>query len=252
MNRKQLIIEITESRMAAFVSSDGTLAPLAERICTNRSDEGYKQTLRDLVDDCGDLNGFEAYSCSFSDPKCTLVPMSLFSESTPEALLGLTVQEQLPKGETDYNRLPEWNIVNVYYLPSWVKSVLILKAPRIVIQHELTHLLRFLNTGSSVPLRTHFILQENHFCCVVRKDGQIVHASYQGYQTAEDVLYHLLYCFQHEEITVKGEIFIHASTEQQLEKAKQLSELAGSVQSLQQQKITTHFREHLLFQELCV
>lgn len=252
MNKKQLIIEITDSRMAAFASEAGKATLLAERMCVNKSDEGYKHTLRDLVDACGDLNAFEAFSCSFSDPKSTLVPMALFAESSPEALLGLTLHQPIPKGETDYNRLPEWNIVNVYYLPNWVKSALILKIPRVVIQHELTHLLRHLNTGSAVPLRTFFILQENHFCCMIRKDGQIVHASYQSYQTAEDVLYHLLYCFQHGEIAAKGEIFLHASTETALEKARQVTQLAANVELLKQQKITVHLQEHLLFQELCV
>jgi hypothetical protein len=252
MEKTQLIIEINEVRMSAFRLQSGKLTALASANCTNRTDTGYKQTLQDLLAQCGSLDAFDAFSCAYSTPKCTLVPMSLFSESKPEVLLGLTVHQDIPRGETDYNRLPEWGIVNVYHMPLWIKSALIVKIPRIVIQHEMTHVLRYLNTGSAVPLRTHIIVQENHFCCVVRKGGAIVHASYQAYQTPEDVLYHLLYCYQHEEITSKGEIFLHASTEALAEVTKKLRSLAEKIELFKVQTMTLHLQEHLKFQLLCV
>jgi len=252
MEKTQLIIEINEARMSAHKLDNGTLELLAGSVCTNRTDAGYKQTLQDLIAQCGNTDSFDTFSCSWSDHRTTLVPMSLFGESKPELLLGLTVHQEIPKGETDYNRLPEWNIVNVYYMPLWIKSALIVKIPRIVIQHELTHLLRFLNTGSTIPLRAHVIMQETHFCCVIRKDGQIVHASYQSYQTPEDVLYHLLYCYKHAGIASKGELFLHAATDSIFSKTEQLKTLAGKLDTFNHQTITVHLQEHLKFQTLCV
>jgi len=252
MEKTQLIIEINEARMSAFRLENGTLTSLASTVCANRTDAGYKQTLQELIAQCGHTDLFDSFSCSYSTPKCTLVPMSLFGESKPELLLGLTVHEEVPRGETDYNRLPEWNIVNVYHMPLWIKSALIVKLPRIVIQHELTHVLRHLNTGSAVPLRAHIILQETHFCCVIRKDGNIIHASYQAYQTPEDVLYHLLYCYQSAEIETKGELFLHASTTALAEKTAEVKTLAEKIALLKPQIITVHLQEHLTFQKLCV
>jgi hypothetical protein len=252
MDKTQLVFEINASRMSAFRLQDGSVTPIASLSCTSKSDIGYKETLQELIAACGNPDQYETFSCSYSREQATLVPMLLFGESKPELILNLTSHNEIPREETDYNRLPEWNIVNVYRMPMWVKSALIIRIPRVVIQHELTHVLRFLNTGSAIPLRTQVILQEGHFCIVVRKDGQIAHASYQTYQSAEDLLYHLLYTWQQLDITGKGEIFLHASTEELQATAIRVQELAGSVELFQPQTITTPLREHLKFQSLCV
>jgi hypothetical protein len=252
MDKNQLAIEINGERMSAFRLSGGTAEPVASMTCANKSDSGYKQTLQELLAACGNPDNYDSFSCSYSREQCTLVPMMLFGESKPELILNLTAHLPIPKEETDYNRLPEWSIVNVYRIPMWVKSALIVKIPRVVIQHELSHVLRYLNTGSTIPLRTHVILQESHFCMVARKDGQIAHASYQSYQSAEDVLYHLLYAYQKLGITTKGEIFLHASSEELRTVAGNVKTLAASIEQLRVQTITTHLYEHIQFQTLCV
>lgn len=252
MEKTQLVLEINAQRMSAFRLVDREISPILSLACTNKSDHGYKQTLQELVAACGNPDDYTAFSCSYSQEQSTLVPMLLFGESKPELLLNLTTHHEISKEETDYNRLPEWNIVNVYRMPMWIKSALIIKIPRVVIQHELTHVLRFLNTGSTIPLRTQIVLQEGHFCMVVRKDGQIAHASYQSYQSAEDILYHLLYTYQQQDITAKGEIFLQAGTDELQAIAEQVKTLAASVALLQPQTITTHLHEHLKFQSLCV
>lgn len=178
--------------------------------------------------------------------------MMLFGDAKPESILNLTVQEELPLGEIDYNRLPEWSIVNVYHVPMWVKSALIIKIPRIVIQHELSHVFRQLNTGSTIPLRSIVVLHEQHFCAVIRKDGAIAHASYQSYETPEDVLYHLLYAYRQLQIDKKGELFLHAGTEDLQSTAEKIRSLAAGVQQFSDQKITVHLFEHQQFQTLCV
>jgi hypothetical protein len=252
MEKTQLVLEINSVRMSAYRLQHGLLNPVASRSCTNKSDNGYKETLKELVAACGNTDLYDSFSCSYSQEQATLVPMMLFGESKPELILNMTAHQPVPKDEIDYNRLPEWNIVNVYRMPGWIKSALIVKIPRVVIQHELTHVLRFLNTGSTIPLRAQVILQEGHFCLVVRKDGQIAHASYQSYQSAEDLLYHLLYTYQQLEISSRGEIFLHTSTEELRTIAEQVKTLASSVALFQSQTITTHLGEHLKFQALCV
>lgn len=252
MDKTQLAIEINPQRMSAFEVKDQTSTLVASRICTNKSDSGYKQTLLELIADCGNTDRFDTFSCSYSQEQSTLVPMSLFGESTPENIINLTSHQAIPKDEIDYNRLPEWNMVNVYRLPMWIKSALIIKLPRIVIQHELSHILRFLNTGSTIPQRSQLILQEDHFCLVVRKDGQIVHASYQFYQSAEDVLYHLLYTYQQLNISSKGELFLQTSTEALHQVAEEVAKLAKTITQFEAISITTSMNDHLKFQSLCV
>lgn len=252
MDKTQLAIELTEESMSAYAISGSSSQLLSHINCTVKTDTGYKETLRELLAACGDMDRFSAYSCSWSQPQCTLVPMLLFASSTPQDLLNFTCHTEIPKDEIDYNRLPEWSIVTIYRIPMWIKSVLIIKIPRIVIQHELSHVLRQLSTGSTIPQRSVLILQENHFCLVVRKNGVIAHSSYQVYQSPEDVLYHVLYTYQQLELQSKGELYLHTRHDKGWETAEKLNSMVTGIKELAEIKLSIHRYEHLQFQTLCV
>lgn len=252
MDKTQLAIELTEDSMSAFALTGSSTELLSTINCNVKTDLGYKETLQDLLTACGNLDRFDTYSCSWSQPQSTLVPMLLFASSTPQDILNFTCHSEIPKDEVDYNRLPEWSMVNVYRIPMWIKSALIIKIPRVVIQHEMTHILRQLNTGSAVPQRSILILQENHFVLVVRKNGQIAHASYQVYQSPEDVLYHVLYTYKQLELQSKGELFVHSRHDKGVEVAEKLSQLTSGIRELSEIKLTVHRYDHLQFQTLCV
>jgi len=252
MDKTQLAIEINSTRMSAFRINGTSISLIESQNCVNKSDLGYKETLKELLTACGNMDQFEAFSCSYSQEQSTLVPMLLFGESKPDALLNFTSHQAIPHDEIDYNRLPEWNMVNVFRLPMWIKSALVIKIPRIVIQHELSHVLRFLTTGSTIPQRSQLILQEGHFCLVVRKDGVIAHGSYQSYQSAEDILYHILYTYQQLAITTKGELFIQAGTVALKTTADEIQQLMQPIPIFQPITVTTHLHEHIKFQTLCV
>ena len=206
-----LILEITQQNIAAFQYSGSDIQLLEKAPCTKRTDVGYKEVLTQVIEKIGNLDRFENYSCSYFAPEFCLVPNSLFAASTPETLLQYTNHKTISKSDVDYNRLPEWSSVIIYQLPMWVKSVLILKAPRIVIQHEIAHILRQLTTGSVIPLRSHLVIHEEQFSLVVRKDGNIAHTSIQEYQSEEDIVYHLATVFSQLKIDSKNELFIHGT-----------------------------------------
>ena len=207
----QLILEITQQSIAAFQLAGSEIQLLEKANCTKRTDAGYKEVLTLVIEKIGNLDRFENFSCSYFAQEFCLVPNSLFAASTPETLLQFTAHKTISKSDTDYNRLPEWTSVIIYQLPMWVKSVLILKAPRIVIQHEIAHILRHLTSGSLIPLRSHLVMHEEQFSIVVRKDGNIAHASIQEYQTEEDIVYHLATFFNQIKIDSNNELFIHGT-----------------------------------------
>jgi hypothetical protein len=228
------------------------IAPISTVQCTVKTEIGYKESLLQLLSQLGDLNQYEQCSCSFVSPYFTLVPSALFASSKPEELLQFTVEHAVPKGETDYNRLPEWNLVVIYQMPLWVKSALVVKMPRIVIQHELAHVLRHMNTGSTIPLKTQIILQENTFSIVIRKEGLIAHASVQEYQNAEDILYHLMICYKRLEITTKSQIALSSSTDEANIISEKVIELSKKVQDFSIHTFQASTHSHLQFQALCV
>lgn len=248
----QLILEITQQSIAAFQLAGSEIQLLEKVSCVKKTDAGYKEVLSQVIEKVGNLDRFEHFSCSYFGQEFCLVPNSLFSASDPETLLHYSVHKTISKSDVDYNRLPEWNSVIVYQLPMWVKSVLILKAPRIVILHELTHVLRYLTTGSLIPLRSHLVLHEEQFSLVVRKDGNIVHTSIQEYQNEDDIVYHLATVFTQLQINSKNELFIHG-TGDPVEKIQQKLELQlKRINLFEWSKIELQPSNHLQFQTLCV
>lgn len=248
----QLILEITQQSIAAFRFDGSEIRLLEKAPCTKRTDAGYKEVLTQVIEKIGDLDRFENFSCSYFSQEFCLVPNSLFAASTPETLLQYTAHKTISKSDVDYNRLPEWSSVIIYQLPMWVKSVLILKAPRIVIQHEIAHVLRQLTTGSLVPLRSHLVMHEEQFSLVVRKDGNIAHTSIQEYQSEEDIVYHLATVFTQLKIDSKNELFIHGTGEQIENTQKKLETHLRKINLFEHSKVELQPTSHLQFQTLCV
>ncbi|WP_341903639.1 DUF3822 family protein [Fluviicola taffensis] len=248
----QLIIEITQQSIAAFQLTGNEIQLLEKVNCTKRTDVGYKEVLTQVIEKIGNLDRFENFSCSYFAQEFCLVPNSLFSASTPETLLQYTVHKPISKSDVDYNRLPDWSSVIIYQLPMWVKSVLILKAPRIVIQHEIAHILRHLTTGSLIPLRSHLVIHEEQFSFVVRKDGNIAHTSIQEYQSEEDIVYHLATVFTQLKIESKNELYIHGTGEQVEGIQKRLETHLKKIKLFEQSKIEIQVSNHLQYQTLCV
>lgn len=248
----QLILEITTENLAAFSWNGSELRALGTVVCTKKTDIGYKDALHELLNQIGDFDRFESFSCSYFSSLCTLVPNALFSVSKPDEILQFSFQSEIAKSDVEYNRLPEWNMVLIYALPLWIKSVLILKTPRIVIQHEWAHLLRLLAGGSTIPTKSVLIAHEDSFTFVVRMNGQILHASVQEYQTAEDILYHVTNSFQQLNVQGKNELMIHFQNEELATKLKSLPDLFNRITLFKESKIQTGVQTHLQMQTLCV
>lgn len=248
----QLILELTEQRFSAFSLNGEQLEQLTDISCVQRNAAAYKENLLMLLTQIGDLDRFEEFTCAYSSPYFSIVPASLFAASNPEELLQFTIADPLPKGETDYNRLPEWSMVVLYHMPLWVKTVLFPKMPRIMIQHEMAHVLRYMNSGSTFGGKTVVVIQEDHFACMVRNSGQIAHASVQEFQESQDIAYHLLNTLQKIALTGSQEIIISASTEKNVQKGRELMDMLKRIEFFSGHPIHLKYQFHLQFQALCV
>lgn len=248
----QLIFEITSSRICAFQWDGSSLLPLQSLPCLNKTDFGYKETFLELIAALPTSSNYTNFSCSYASTHFTLVPTPLFATNKADKLLQFTQSEIIPKGETDYNRLMEWNVVAVYQLPLWIKSVLIVKYPRIVIQHELTHVLRSLQVGPQSITKIEIVLQEEIFLIVIRKESTIVHATAHVYQAIEDVLYQTLTCIQKLIITEKIVVSISASQQEIVAKATHFVTLASKLPPFESATFDISPTKHIQHQILCV
>lgn len=164
---------------------------------TDKQDYRYKAQLEDFWTQTGwkELD-FEKVSLSWSEKQTTIVPANVFNESDKNALFSLTFGNKTPMNEIDYNRLPMQGVVNVYSIPSWVKSFFVLHFPRIVMQHEGSHLIRGVFEGQTFKLKTKLILHKEHFLLLVVKENNLKFYSAFEWATLEDIVYYYSYTIQ--------------------------------------------------------
>src|SRR5690554_7703273 len=79
---------------------------------------------------------YEEYTMAWGTQKQTLVPLSVFNESSARSIFQLMFGEGTDENMIDFNRLMELSMVSVFEIPDWVKSFFIIRFPQIVFKHE--------------------------------------------------------------------------------------------------------------------
>ncbi len=167
----------------------------------DKQDYRYKEQLEVQLEEIGLKNkSFEEQTLSWTGFCSTLIPNSIFSESKPETLYRLCFGNETPSAHIDYNRIPEQGLVNVYEIPEWVKSFFTLKYPRIVVQHEGSHLLRGIFFGSIFKLRSLVAIHANHFLLCIVKENKLLYYSAFDYSELDDIIYHFIFTLQQKEL----------------------------------------------------
>ncbi|MCH2225218.1 MAG: DUF3822 family protein [Crocinitomicaceae bacterium] len=144
---------------------------------------------------------FQDVTLSWSEKKSTLVPSSVFSESSPLLIFGLCFGKQTSADEIDYNRISELSVVNIFEIPLWIKSFFVVKFPRVILQHEGTHVLRKTMDHNAFKLKATAIVHQDFFQLSIVKHNQLEFYSFFDMQSAEDVIYHLLFVLQQKELS---------------------------------------------------
>ncbi len=148
---------------------------------------------------------FDEVTLSWSSDKTTLVPNSIFSESSPQAIFELCYGKN--EADVDYNRISELSVVNVYEIPEWIKRFFVIKFPKINIQHEGSMVLRKVLNENAFKLKCSIIIYRNHFQFIISKHNELTFYSNFEYQAPEDIIYHVMFVLQQKELlTEQGSI----------------------------------------------
>ncbi len=163
----------------------------------DKSDFGYKDQL-DVFLNKTDFRvlDWDDYSLSWFSEKTTVLPSSIFSETNAQSVFELAFGTETPENDIDFNRLPELAGVNVYEIPVWVKSFFVTRFPRMVLQHEGTHIIRGLMEGPKYKLKIVLSLQETQFLLAAVKESELKYYNTFEYETIEDVIYHVAHLLQ--------------------------------------------------------
>lgn len=252
MAKNHLAIDINFSAVR-FVKLSGDFV-LNEKtfVFTDKQDYRFKQQLDEFWTSTDwKESDFDEVSLSWSGSQTTLSPVNVFNESNKEAIFHLSFGSQIQNDEIDYNRLPIQGVVNVYAVPLWVKSFFVLRFPRIVIQHEGTHLIRGIFAGQTFKLKTKIVLHESHFLISIVKENNLKFYSSFEWNTLEDIVYY--YTFSLQQLgyaTELNDLELSAGAGATID----LEKLKTTLETLHKDKISVQISNHLVekYQQLCV
>jgi len=201
MMKSQLTIEVADQHIQ-FTSFKNN--SIQQQITTqiNWSDETiFKEELSDCFEKNSFLsNDFDEISLSYASKESSLVPNSIFADSSPSAIYKLCFNDVTEKNSVDFNRISELSIVNIYAIPNLIKRFFVIKFPRIIIQHEGTHGLRKILNSNTFHLKVSLLFHEDYFCMTIVKHSNLEFYSFFDYQNDDDIIYHVLFALQQKEL----------------------------------------------------
>ena len=195
-----LSIELSEHGIRTVIL-ENNLAKVVHEEFTDKQEHRIKEHLKVFFDKTGLRTAhFDEHIVSWSAQKSTLIPSNVFSESNPDALYRLCFGKTQESGTIDYNRIPEHGIVNLFHLPSWVKSFFVLNFPKSIIQHEGTHLLRGILSQNAFRLKASLLVYPGYFLMTLVKENKLLFYSQFDQLSPEDITYHTLFVLQQKEL----------------------------------------------------
>lgn len=166
------------------------------------SDDSKIAVLKKHFNDVSFLNeDFDDITLSWSFKRTTLVPNAIFADSKPTDIFELCYGKESLNYDIDYNRISELGVINVYEIPEWIKHFFVIKFPRIIIQHEGSHIVRQNLAENAFKLKGTVVLYQGYFHLTIVKHNNIEFYSSFDYQNHEDVIYHLMFALQQKEMT---------------------------------------------------
>ena len=197
-----LAIQVAIDGIHAVVIKDGIATTTSRLFFETTNDAKIKEQLSsEFESNSSYASDFDEITLSWSSDKTTLVPNSVFSESSAQAIFELCYGKN--QVDVDYNRISELSVVNVYEIPEWIKRFFVIKFPRINIQHEGSMILRQVLNENAFKLKCSLLIYKSHFQLIISKHNELIFYSNFDYQAAEDIVYHLMFVLQQKELLSK-------------------------------------------------
>lgn len=203
MDNIQLVIHISRTSVQiaeVFLSNQEIIHQFEFELLEN-SPEGYKKKLQTIFDELDLKEEYAEYSMAWATPNQTLVPIGVFTESSSEAIFKLMFGEEIDTKTIDYNRLMELGMVSIYEIPDWVKYFFIRRFPHIIFKHEHAMTLRALFQKKTFKKYIVIGFCDNYMNISVINKNDLIFSNSFEFQTVEDIIYHLLFVVEREELT---------------------------------------------------
>ncbi|MGB1104789.1 MAG: DUF3822 family protein [Crocinitomicaceae bacterium] len=160
-----------------------------------------KDKIQPFLDDPIFQYEFQNYSLAAGGSRNTLIPTDLFSHTAPKDVFKLNYP--LPHDNLDYNRIPELGIVNIYELPLWIKSLFVIKFPRVKITHRSTVLLKGIFDQPVFSPKIHLLVENDQFYYIITNRSKLIYYNRFDYKELSDIVYYLLFVLEQKELELK-------------------------------------------------
>jgi hypothetical protein len=137
----------------------------------------------------------------WSNDQMVLVPAQLYDNSNTENLLSLNFGNHFSKNDADFNRIPSLNLVAIYTIPLWLKTLFVLKFPGTTITHSSTAWIKYLSNKNSTTKICGVLSLENQMLSfiVFQNDSPIICIQSQ-FQELDDIAYYIIYALQNSKL----------------------------------------------------
>lgn len=179
---------------------------------------------------------FATYSLSAGSERNTLIPTSLFNFSDVDHIFKLNYP--LPHEQLDYNRLAELSIVNIYEMPLWIKSLFVVRFPRIKILHRSTVILRGVFDQAIFKPKINLFVEEGQFYLLITDKSKLTFFNRFDYKSIADLVYYVLFVLEQKELDVNQfELLLFGTDQKWLADSK--------IQDFFEKKIYIHDKQSL-------
>lgn len=197
-----LAIEIAEHSVRFVSIRDKSIVNDFELAFSSENEQSIQAEIELALESNSSLHkDFDDYSLSWSNKRSSLVPNSIFADSSAQSIHQLCFGKDTTTNDIDYNRIAELSIVNVFDVPLWIKGFFVRRFPRIIIQHQGSHILRNIISSNAFYLKVNLILEKDFFNLIIVKHNNLEFYSFFDYSTHEDIIYHLLFALQQKEFS---------------------------------------------------
>jgi Protein of unknown function (DUF3822) len=141
---------------------------------------------------------YSSFVVTAAGKRNTLVPVEIFNHSKAVEIFKLNYPE--PIDNLDYNRIPELGIVNVYELPVWMKSLFVIKFPRVKIVHPVTVLLKGVLNQNAWGEKVHIYIEADSFYLLITAKNKLKFFNRFDQTNTADMVYHILSVLKQKEI----------------------------------------------------
>jgi hypothetical protein len=250
----QIAIHIsrTSVQVAEVLRSNHEIVRAYEQPLLENTAEGYKSELKSFFQSIQLQDDYAEYTMAWQSSKHTLVPLSVFNESSARPIYTLMFGEEMEQNTIDYNRLMELSMVSIYEIPDWVKSFFIIKFPQIMFKHEQAITLRALFQQSTYKRKLVVTLCDDYIDIMLIHQNELRFSNVFDFQSAEDILYHLLFVLEQKDIKEEeGSIHFYFNNKANKLIAEETKKLVEKHQILKKIKVET-ISSSLKLQTLCV